>query len=123
MNEEAKTKKLYTKFLVIIIILLLVVFGLSGYIIYDKVLSSAKMETDKVEKTDDDSEDMGKIEEEKAIDLSSIPNVESECTFEFTTINYNSFDNKTRHNDVNCGGRYKYIINDIVVDGKKLMFK
>ena len=120
--EEEKVKSGNGKYIAIIILLCLLVCGLGGFIVYDKVLSPASKNTEKVEDTNKEEKESKKeeTETEKPVDLSNVPVVDSACTFEYTMANYNSFQNKQRFNDNVCGSSYKYVITDAMVEGKKI---
>lgn len=115
MEEQIKEENVNKKGnSIIIIILCLLVLGLGGFIVYDKFISSDS-DTENVEKKDDSKKDK---EEEEKIDLSNVPEVDSKCTFEYSIEDYN---NENPRNLVeSCAGQAKYIINDVVVDGKKI---
>lgn len=122
MEEETK-KSGNSKYIAIIIVLCLLVCGLGGFIVYDKVLSPTNKTTENTEditkKDDTNKEDISE-EKEEVVDLSNVPVVDSACTFEYTMASYNSFQNKQRFNDNVCGSSYKYVITDAMVEGKKI---
>ncbi|MDO4995998.1 MAG: hypothetical protein Q4E69_02345 [Bacilli bacterium] len=121
--EEEKVKSGKGKYIAIIIILCLLVCGLGGFIVYDKVLSPASKNTEKVEDTNKEEKESKEeeTETEKPVDLSNVPVVDSACTFEYTMSGYNSYEDKYRFKDESaCLAKYKYVITDAVVDGKKV---
>lgn len=103
----------------LIAILVLVILGLVGYIIYDKVIINKESENEpvKVEETKEPTL------EQPNYDLSNIPDVSSTCTFEFTLDEYNSFLTNRVNQDnskYNCESElYKYVIKDVILDNVK----
>lgn len=121
--EEEKVKSGKGKYIAVIIILCLLVCGLGGFIVYDKVLSPASKNTEKVEDTNKEEKESKKeeTETEKPVDLSNVPVVDSACTFEYTMSGYNSYEDKYRFKDESaCLAKYKYVITDAVVEGKRV---
>ena len=120
MEEETK-KSGKGKYIAIIAVLCLLVCGLGGFIVYDKVLSPASKNTEKVEDTNKEENESKEEETEKeeVVDLSKIPSVDSSCTFEFKMSDYNAFNKKDRYG-LDCSSKYKYIITDANVAGNNI---
>lgn len=123
--EEFEQKKSNRKYVIIIIILSILLCGLGGFIIYDKVLSPNNKEIVDDKNATKENEEGNKnveteVDEETPVDLSNVPVVDSSCTFEYTMADYNNYDDKYRIKDTVCAANYKYVITDVMVDGKKV---
>lgn len=122
--EEFEQKKSNRKYVVIIIILSILLCGLGGFIIYDKVLSPNNKEIvddkDATKENEEGNENVEtEVDEETSVDLSNVPVTDASCTFEYTMADYNNLKNKSRYRET-CYETYKYIINDVIVDDKKV---
>ena len=107
----------------VVVILVLLVLGFGGYIVYDKVFNK---ETKEPEKTETKVED--NTLKEPSYDLSNVPQTSAQCTSEFTLDEYYKLVENVNGTDENLDNiekhecdteLYKFIIKDVVLDNTK----
>ena len=107
----------------VVVILVLLVLGFGGYIVYDKVFNK---ETKEPEKTETKVED--NTLKEPSYDLSNVPQTSAQCTSEFTLDEYYKLVENVNGTDENLDNidkhecdteLYKFIIKDVILDNIK----